>query len=1380
MGAHSGKPVDFVRKTIIIVCLFVGLLALYRYAETNTPPQAASLMALGFVVLAAFLIGEVVEVIKLPHITGYLLAGLCLGESIPKMLQKNYHLIPPFDSGGILNYEVIASLGPLDTLALPLICLTAGGALKPKEISRAIRPISGVLIGQIITMFIGIVTLFWLFSGPVSFLVLPGLDEQNIAAILAIGGVVASISLATSDAATIAIVVSSKAKGPMTTNVVSVAVIKDVVVVIAFSATMTLAMTSMGTSGGAGLGMVIILIGCSAVLGVVLGWLLHLYLKHVGVEVLLFLTATIFTVSYLSNKGELLFELGKGMGSALSAVTFIAAGFVAANFSEKGDELIAKVEKLSTPVFVVFFTLAGARLHLDQLVDMAKFGMLLVAVRALAFYIGVRAGATLFNADEGTRRYGWMGFVSQAGLAITLAQLTQKTLESGGFNDLAASVVALIFAGVAINEIIGPAMLQASLSFAGELPKNDDASSDSLAQPDRKPASTSNKEWNAFPPSNPELQNVFADTQGLLQNIFDDIVQHSLAPRKEIFSQIIKESKECKTKAEKLEFCRQKALFLAKGTTISFWNTSSTLKQLDALAKELTDGVWLPFEDATLTPSEADSRLISWQKSFARFRSRFFPLRRFVNIREVANYHFSGHLYNELIGFAESLIAVERDFAQKLQNFAEEPFEDLESIGQRFEDVEQDLMSILSHQHNCFCRDLIHISTFMLSAWSRRLGRVFAEKNRGLSVLLQSKGFLEDVVSARWQGLSADFAVRIFATDAIIASHKEIDVYKDLIQKYFDKLALLQERSGTWGKEISVAIDEQKMQVVKQQTDDVIYLVQGIEIQGEGLIKILSSESVRLQLIHRLSLLVSNFPRNIKTISDSESILWDEIQHCKVEKVAIKNYITGFIETNLSTKLQQTLLHFIESISFSCQLLVELQRSLQYNLSAVLAEVKDQQNDEILKEMLIRSAERVVHRLGRRLNQESEQFEHRMVAQVDDIVNNAIQEFSTRLLSEQRMVMEEEQSLPEKPSWFSRVKEYVRDVARLIRRVQMVQQEETVQANFDVPYKDKDFDNEVYIRLFNPYRGDAQSLPERRIKLSESIIKNALNGESVALVGTFPEVVSLAESIVQNWKGDAITYRPRKMMNVDELKKLESENHGKLIVINGVRWLFHTHQQSSLENMLWLQQQLASGSKTKWLFLADTHVWKTLNLLSPLENFLSEVYTLSSLNKVEMKQAVLSRHQMSGYDIKYPESDQLTAKIWKVLGQYNNEENWFISIYERCHGELDEAFSIWLSSIRQFDEQTDSITFYDYKSTLYESLSLLSLDELLLLRQIIRQGWADIGLVCNWFGESKNNAYSKLFQLQSKGVIKRNEDVWMLHSHLRFAAESVLKDKGWL
>ena len=79
-------------------------------------------------------------------------------------------------------------------------------------------PISGLLIGQVVAMFVGIIGLFYLMSGPIAALTLPQLATLSPRCRHGCGG--ASISIATSDAATIAIVVSAKARGPMTTNIV--------------------------------------------------------------------------------------------------------------------------------------------------------------------------------------------------------------------------------------------------------------------------------------------------------------------------------------------------------------------------------------------------------------------------------------------------------------------------------------------------------------------------------------------------------------------------------------------------------------------------------------------------------------------------------------------------------------------------------------------------------------------------------------------------------------------------------------------------------------------------------------------------------------------------------------------------------------------------------------------------------------------------------------------------------------------------------------------------------------------------------------------------------------------------------------------------------
>ena len=204
-------------------------------------------------------------------------------------------------------------------------------ALQPKEIKKALKPILGVLSGQVITMFLGMMGLFYLMSGPIPFLALPALQGLSLSAVLALGAVVAAVSIATSDAATIAIVISTKSKGPMTTNIVSVAVLKDIVVVVAFAATTVIATSALGLDSGTSLGDSIFRIILSAIFGVVLGYLIRLYMRYVNAELLLFVITMIYTVSFICD----VFHLE-------SALLFIAAGFIVANGPNKGGRFISE------------------------------------------------------------------------------------------------------------------------------------------------------------------------------------------------------------------------------------------------------------------------------------------------------------------------------------------------------------------------------------------------------------------------------------------------------------------------------------------------------------------------------------------------------------------------------------------------------------------------------------------------------------------------------------------------------------------------------------------------------------------------------------------------------------------------------------------------------------------------------------------------------------------------------------------------------------------------------------------------------------------------------------------------------------------------------
>ena len=122
-SSSSNKPVDILPKAVILVVLVGAMLGLHRLMVPTGELDPRALLALGFVILAAYTVGQLAEVIKLPHITGYLLAGLVLGSSAAHLVHEvlpSYPLPPPFDHG-VLSEEVIDQLLLLDDLALALI-----------------------------------------------------------------------------------------------------------------------------------------------------------------------------------------------------------------------------------------------------------------------------------------------------------------------------------------------------------------------------------------------------------------------------------------------------------------------------------------------------------------------------------------------------------------------------------------------------------------------------------------------------------------------------------------------------------------------------------------------------------------------------------------------------------------------------------------------------------------------------------------------------------------------------------------------------------------------------------------------------------------------------------------------------------------------------------------------------------------------------------------------------------------------------------------------------------------------------------------------------------------------------------------------------------
>ena len=438
------------RKAVTVVALFaaIGLLGLLQMDPVaaghseSIGVNAEAMAIFGFIVLAAFMLADLAETIHLPHITGYLLTGVLCGP---------YAL-------GLLDHAVIEDLKHFDDLAVALIALSAGAALTIDTLKKGAKLLTAVLGAQFFFSLLIVGGVVILCSGVIPGFALPFLVDApwgfKIAAALCLGLVASAMS----PAATMAVVHETKSKGKITDAVLSVSILNNVVVVVLFALGLSLAgalapeyyvsdsdnsiaITLLTSIGGAG------------VLGAVLGFALAYYVRYLGHELLLVMIGICFSMTYVAE-----------FYAIDPVLAFLVAGFVARNAFPKEEVSLSRViTKLSLPVYVLFFFLAGAGLHVDYVIKLWAFALLLFGARLLSLYIGTRVGNSLGNGPEGLSRFGWLGFGAQAGIALSMAKILGESFGATG-----KELETIAVAGIALNELCGPILLKVCLGIAGE------------------------------------------------------------------------------------------------------------------------------------------------------------------------------------------------------------------------------------------------------------------------------------------------------------------------------------------------------------------------------------------------------------------------------------------------------------------------------------------------------------------------------------------------------------------------------------------------------------------------------------------------------------------------------------------------------------------------------------------------------------------------------------------------------------------------------------------------------------------------------------------------------------------------------------------------
>jgi Kef-type K+ transport system membrane component KefB len=433
----------------IMLFLLVGFAFWIKIMDRESYWQQAGLttFSLGFILLSAYTTAQILRIAGLPLISGYIFVGILAG---PYMT-------------GFLTHDMVSRFRLVDDLALSFIALTAGGTLHLQFLRKRGKAILINIFLQTLFAFTLVFLSFFFMSNRLS--LMPNLTEAQIMVLACLLGVIA---VARSPSSAIAIINECRASGMFTTTVLGVTVAIDVLIIIMFTLAMAVSEIIMGAGTAVDFRLITgltLAVAGSLALGIVLGKGISLYIGKVGHDLSLFLLFFAFSVFKACLWFNQFMEAHFAVSLHLEPLLIcISAGFTVQNFSRHGYIFMEAMERFALPIFVLFFSIAGASLNLDALLMTWPLAAFLVIIRTLGIF-GSTWVAGILNRDSSQhRRIAWMAYITQAGVAIGLAQLAQRR-----FPELGVYLTTLVLAVITINQVVGPITFKIALKKAGEV-----------------------------------------------------------------------------------------------------------------------------------------------------------------------------------------------------------------------------------------------------------------------------------------------------------------------------------------------------------------------------------------------------------------------------------------------------------------------------------------------------------------------------------------------------------------------------------------------------------------------------------------------------------------------------------------------------------------------------------------------------------------------------------------------------------------------------------------------------------------------------------------------------------------------------------------------
>ena len=393
---------------------------------------AVTIISIAIMLAAGFLMTRITKLLRLPNVTAYIVGGILCG---PFCL----NLVP---------VSVVEGTAFLPDIALAFIAFSTGEFFRVSSLKKNGAKVFLVTVlescGAALLVFL---TCFFLLGLDFSFSIVLG-----------------ALATATAPASTIMTIRQTGAKGDFVETLLQVVALDDVVGLVLYSVSISVA-TALVSSSGFRMENVLIPLGKTIlllVLGGVFGLLLRLLIgtRRSTDNRLIIAIAVLFSYCGICAVVDVSPLLG-----------CMAMGMVYINMTDD-ERMFRQLNYFSPPLLLLFFFRSGLSFDLGSLlgnsesigsVPLLWIGVAYFLVRILGKYLGAWLGCRFAGKPPKVRNFLGLALIPQAGVAIGLAALGAREL--GG--ELGHALETIILSSSVLYELIGPGSAKLSLYLSG-------------------------------------------------------------------------------------------------------------------------------------------------------------------------------------------------------------------------------------------------------------------------------------------------------------------------------------------------------------------------------------------------------------------------------------------------------------------------------------------------------------------------------------------------------------------------------------------------------------------------------------------------------------------------------------------------------------------------------------------------------------------------------------------------------------------------------------------------------------------------------------------------------------------------------------------------